>query len=119
MTDRIVIINRGSRTFQLKDGPGGEKRFLPPGGSIETLDDSEAKQYLNYGREIVDAAKVVPANADKVAALHAEISRLQTENKKLADQLIEMSAPAKAEVVETAKKVVEAVSSKASAKRAK
>jgi len=78
----IVVINRGTRRFDLKAGPKGEKRTLMPGGSIETLDADEAKQLLGYFHEIGDASKIVPANAAKIKSMQAEIDRLTADNEK-------------------------------------
>ena len=92
----VVIINRGTRTYTLQpitkpeertlaDGTKVthmvtvKERLLPPGASIETLDDEEAKLYLGY-RDIVDAAKVLPDTGNKVKDLEAEIARLKSEN---------------------------------------
>ncbi len=107
----IVIINRGTRTYTLqpitktekvkqKDGTEITKevlvkeRLLLPGGSIETLSEDEAKHYLSY-RDIQDAAKVVPANAEKIKSMQAEIDRLTAANAKLA------AAPVVAAAVES------------------
>ncbi len=79
----IVVINTGTRTWDLKAGPKGEKRSVLPGHSIETLDDEEAKALLNHFRDFKDAAKVVPANADKIKSMQSEIDRLTAENSKL------------------------------------
>lgn len=98
----IVIINRGSRTYTLKPITRTEKvkladgteitkqvtvqeRILPPGKSIETLDDTEAQFYLAYN-DIADAAKVVPANANKIAEMQREIDRLTAANAKLVEK---------------------------------
>lgn len=84
MADKIVVLNRGPRTFHLKPGADKAPRTLVPGGSIETLDDAEAKQLLaGYPTQIADAAKVVPHNAAKLSALQAEVDRLKAENAKL------------------------------------
>lgn len=75
----VVVVNRGSRTFTLKDGQDKEgkpmKRILGPGQSIETLDTHEADHLLGYEREVVDASKAVPAFTDRVNALEAEIEK--------------------------------------------
>lgn len=83
MSATPVLINTGTRTWDLKAGPKGEKRQVLPGQSIETLDDDEAKALLNHFRDWKDAAKVVPANAKTIAAMQAEIDRLEAANAKL------------------------------------
>ncbi len=78
-----VLINVGLKVWDLKPGPKGEKRQVLPGQSIETLDDAEAAALLNHFRDWKDAAKVVPANANKIDAMQKEIDRLTAENAKL------------------------------------
>ncbi len=78
----VMLLNRGARTWDLKDGKDKDgkpvKRKLPPNGSIEALDEHEAKTMLGY-HEIVDAEKAMPAVGDKMKALQDEVSRLQAE----------------------------------------
>lgn len=94
MAENVIVLNRGPRTFDLKNGPNGEKRTLAPGSSIETLDNAEAKFLLGFFREIQDAAKVVPASANKVAELHAKIAKLEAENKGLMEKhAVSIDAP--------------------------
>lgn len=83
MSDTKVLINTGTRTWDLKAGPDGKKRQVLPGQSIQTLDDDEAKALLNHFRDWKDAANVVPANATRIASMQAEIDRLTAENSKL------------------------------------
>lgn len=83
MAANKVLINVGTRTWDLKPGPKGEKRSVLPGKSIETLDDAEASSLLNHFRDFKDAANVVPANAKRIEAMQAEIDRLTAENAKL------------------------------------
>lgn len=95
----VVLLNQGVRTYTLKpvtriekyelaDGTEARRevvikqRILPPGGSIETLNDAEAELYLGY-RDIKDAAKIVPANADRIKSMQAEIERLTADNARL------------------------------------
>jgi hypothetical protein len=108
----IVIINRGSRTYTLRpitkieevelaDGTKQKRqvvlkeRTLPPGGSIETIDDAEAQFYLAY-RDIADAANVVPANADRIKNMQSEIDRLTAVNKDLMSRSTETETQAEA-----------------------
>ncbi len=84
MADKTVVLNIGTRTWDLKPGPKGEIRKVLPGQAIETLDDDEAKALLNHFRDFKDAAKVMPANADKTKAMQAEIDRLTAENTRMA-----------------------------------
>lgn len=114
MPDNIVVINRGQRSFDLKPGPNGEKRTLLKGGSIETLDEAEAKLLLGYNREIVDAAAVIPHNAKKIEALQRDIEVLKAENERL-KKLLD-APPAKAE---TPEKEPKAAPSKTDPKKAK
>lgn len=85
-----VLMNKGPRTYGLKDGKDKEgnpvKRILPPGGSIEALDDEEAKHYLGY-RDIVDAAKAVPAVTDKIKVLTEERDALKAKVADLEERL--------------------------------
>ena len=95
----VVLLNQGVRTYTLKpivrfdkvklaDGTETtrevvvKQRVLPPGGSIETLDDAEATLYLGY-RDIRDAANVVPANSERIKSMEAEIERLKADNARL------------------------------------
>ncbi len=82
MSSPKVLINVGTRTWDLKPGPKGEKRQVLPGKSIETLDDEEAVALLNHFRDWKDAAAVVPANASKIESMQKEIDRLTAENAK-------------------------------------
>lgn len=85
-----VLLNKGSRTYDLKPGKDEKgnavKRRLPPGQSIETLDDEEAKQLLD-NHDIVDADKVVPQHAEKVEALEARVTELEASNAALVERL--------------------------------
>lgn len=85
-----VIINRGVRTWTLKPGKDKEgkpvARILPPGGSIECLDDAEAKDLVGY-KDLVDAAKSVPAVTDKVKVLTEERDALKAQVVDLQAQL--------------------------------
>jgi hypothetical protein len=95
----VVLLNQGVRTYTLKpivrfdkvklaDGTETtrevvvKQRMLPPGGSIETLDDAEATLYLGY-RDIRDAANVVPANSERIKSMESEIERLKADNARL------------------------------------
>jgi hypothetical protein len=93
----VVLLNRGLRTWNLTDAVEWEgklvrrtrqadgtwnpadkvtKRSLPPGGSIEAIDQAEADHLLGY-KEIVDAEKAVPALADREKVLRDQIASLQ------------------------------------------
>jgi hypothetical protein len=89
----IVIQNKGTRTYhlcpQIVTGPDGEKqikRTLLPGGSIETLDDAEAKDLLGYS-DLMDASKAAPVLADRISALEKERDALKEEVEDLKMQL--------------------------------
>ena len=75
--DKIVVLNRGLRTFTTSAGP------LPPGGSIE-LGAKEAAVLLDYNGEVVDADKAMPEQARTLRALKAENKALRAELAKLA-----------------------------------
>jgi len=83
---RIVVLNQGQMTYTMRPGPNGEPRILEPGSSIETLDDQEAKDLLDY-HTIVDAAKVMPAAVAESKKLQARIKELTEENAELRKQL--------------------------------
>lgn len=89
---KIVVINKGQRRFDLARGPKGEKRSLLPGGSIETLNDQEAKRLLGF-HEIVDAAKAVPAAAARQLELEQQLARAKAENARLKHQHEAVPAP--------------------------
>lgn len=76
----VVLLNRGLRTYHLLDGKNKDgsplKRALPPGGSIETLDEAEAKNLLGYS-DIVDAEKAIKPVADKIKELTDERDSLK------------------------------------------
>lgn len=86
----MIVINRGVRTWTLKDGKDKSghvvKRTLPPGGSIQCLDESEFKDLVDH-KDIVDAAKSLPAVTDKVAALTEERDALKARVADLEDQV--------------------------------
>lgn len=79
--EKVVLHNQGSRVIHTKFGD------LAIGGSLE-VPASAAPALLDY-RGVVDAAKLVPQNTQKidqykgrVAALEAENARLREENAK-------------------------------------
>ena len=80
---KYVVINRGPRTFDLKDGPDGKKRALLPGHSIECLDEPEYKHLMNYFREVADMDKVAPANAKRADDLQKQVDALTADNARL------------------------------------
>lgn len=104
----VVLLNKGQRTWDLHDAvevngklvrrkPNASgafdpkekviKRRLPPGGSIEAVDQAEAEQMLQHSREIVDAEKAVPAIGDKTKALEVQVKALELEIQELKDKL--------------------------------
>ena len=88
----VILHNVGERTYHLRDGKDKEgkivKRVLAPNGSIEALDEAEAKDLLGYGpREIVDASKAIKPVGDKIAALEKEIAELKSRNAELEKKL--------------------------------
>lgn len=85
MAKGTIIVNRGTRTYNLLNGPNGESRSIPPGGSIEVLDDKEAAHLLRYN-DLQDMAKASPQTAAKIKAHEAEIARLTAENERLQKQ---------------------------------
>ena len=90
----ISLHNRGIRTFRMP-GAGGEKvTILGPGETVE-VPEQVAKDHMGY-KDLVDAAKMAPAQAKRQAALEDENARLKArveelERKKAPD------APAKAD----------------------
>lgn len=110
MSQNIVVINQGQRTYTLDpvtvdeqyEMPDGTKavrkkviqeRLLKPGQSIETVSKEEADLLLGY-HDIKDAAKIVPANDARIKAMQAEIDRLTAANQKLSEPPAEPKAPA-------------------------
>lgn len=80
---KFVIFNRGRAPYVLPSvTKGGKTRTLLPGGSIEVETEDEFKKLLRY-KVLVDAKKVVPAQADAMDALHATIADLKKENASL------------------------------------
>lgn len=95
----VVLLNRGIRTWDLEDGAEVKgkivrreklengtfnqtdkvvKRKLGPNGSIEALDEHEAKKMLGY-HEIVDAEKAMPVVGDRMKALQEQVAKLEAE----------------------------------------
>lgn len=106
----VVLLNKGLRTWhlvegQLKDGklvrrfsdkneeavPGAPvvKRSLLIGGSIEAIDEKEAKDLLGYS-DIVDAEKDIKPVADKISALTKERDELKAQVAELEDRVKEL-----------------------------
>jgi hypothetical protein len=92
----IVLINRGMRTFHVSGG-----RSLPPGGSIELL-ENEAKSMLGYS-DLVDAAKAAPALGDAIDALRSENAALKKKIMELEEE-VEQSSTRYSPKLESSKK---------------
>jgi hypothetical protein len=85
MAKGTIIVNRGTRTYHLMNGPDGESRSIPPGASVEITDEKETKHLLRY-HDLHDIKDVAPQTAAKIKAHEAEIERLKAENEKLKSQ---------------------------------
>lgn len=75
------VFNKGIRTYLLRreDHPEAPVRELPPGQSIETLDDKEHARMIAY-HDIVDGEKVAPQHTEEIAKLKAKIAELESKN---------------------------------------
>lgn len=106
----MIVINRGGRKFDLKDGKDANgnpvKRVLLAGGSIETIDEEEAKTLLSY-HEVEDAAKVVPMATDKIKVLTEERDALKSRVAELEGKVAQLEGDAVSNVPAKDKKHVE------------
>jgi hypothetical protein len=82
---KTIVVNRGTRTYHLVNGPDGESRTIPPGGSMEALDEKEAKHLLRY-HDLHDIKDVAPATAARIKAHEDQIAALKAENERLKEQ---------------------------------
>lgn len=88
MSETMVVINNGKGPHGLRDG-----RIMAPGSSAE-VSIEEGKALLDY-KHIQDAAKAIPAHADRMAALEKENRELKVEIAKMKAEVTAPHAPAK------------------------
>src|SRR4051812_5071804 len=85
---KLTLWNYSKNPHVLRDGPNGEKRSLPVGGSIEALDDKEFEQLKKYPgfRTSAMVAPGMSATIDqlesKIEDQKAEIAELKKANDK-------------------------------------
>ena len=82
MSKGTIVVNRGIRTYHLVNGPNGETRTLPPGGSIELLDEKEAKHMLRY-HDIKDIKDAAPQASQRIQDLEKQLAAAKAENENL------------------------------------
>ncbi len=86
----LNVFNNGQRTINLKDGPNGAKRSLPPGAAIIALDQAEYDHLMRY-RDISDAERMIPSVGNRIADLEKQVAALTYER----DELLAKFAPKK------------------------
>lgn len=84
----LSVYNAGQRNIKLKS-VNGAVRSLPPGASIQCVDEDEYNSLTRY-RDVVDSFKMVPNIGAQVEQLEKEKAQLLAEKSALESEVSEL-----------------------------